>query len=219
MPGAPSTKATSGPKACRQFVLDQRKMRAGEHHGIDKLSARLVPQSRCRPRIDLGVNRLPAQLGLGGHDQFGRSEAQQALVGRKFRFQPVDIGLADRRLGAEQADDASFGHRGRRFDRRDRADNRHLQHIAHHGQRNRRGGVAGDADQPGPIAFGHPAQQPADPRGDFGLAFAAIGQAGVVGGIDHRSIAAEPCAPRPEPTARRRRSRTAGWARRGEESG
>jgi hypothetical protein len=114
--------------------------------------------------------------------------AQQQFVGGKFMFQPIDIGLPDRRLRAQQTDHAGLGHGGGGFDRGHGSDNRHLQHLAHTGQRNRAGRVAGNADKARAQAFGHPAQQARHARGNLRLGLCAIGQARIVRDIDHRRI-------------------------------
>ena len=60
--------------------------------------------------------------------------------------------------------------------------------------------------------LGHPPEQPGDPRGDLRLALGAIGQPGVVGGIDHRRVGQQRRAPRRAREARRRPNRRSAGA-------
>src|SRR5207253_10888867 len=84
--------------------LDQREMRAGEDDRVERLAALLPEQPVQDPRISLGVPGLAPQLRLGQVDQLRRSMAEHPAVAGEFGRQPVDIRLADRRLGAEHAD-------------------------------------------------------------------------------------------------------------------
>src|SRR3546814_7513877 len=66
-------------------------------------------------------------LGLGQFDKSRGPVAQHEAIRGELRAQPVDIGLAHGRIGAEHADDPRLRHRGRRLDRRHRSDDRQVQ--------------------------------------------------------------------------------------------
>ncbi len=53
-----------------------------------------------------GVGRRPAQARFGISDQSGAAMPQDRAVRAMLGGEPVDIGLADGRIGAEHADDA-----------------------------------------------------------------------------------------------------------------
>ena len=121
-------------------------MGAGEDYGIDSFAVRHGAKRGSRAVKHGRIDQLAPQLCFGCGDKFRRAMAQQPFVGRKFGLQPVDIALPDRRFGAQQADYAGLRHRSRRLDRGYRADDRHFEHLPHRRKRDRRGGVAGDAD-------------------------------------------------------------------------
>jgi len=176
--------AHAGAKGGGELRGEEGEMGAGEDYGVNALAARLAAQA-IDGALDQGrVDGLSAQGGFGGGDEFGGAMAQQALVGGEFGFEPVDIGLADGGLCAEQADGAGLGHAGGGFDGRDGADDGHFEHIAHTGQRDGGGGVAGDADEAGFKPLGHAAQHAGDAGGDLGLGLGTIGQACGVGDIN-----------------------------------
>ena len=72
------------------------------------------------------------------------------------------------------------------LDRGDGADDRQVERGADMRERDRRGGVARDDREPRLVAFDEASEQGGDARRELGLAFLAIGQPGIVGGIDDR---------------------------------
>ena len=157
-------------------------------------------------RTAVDADRLAGELGLGQLDQLGRAVADDRAVGGELRGEVVDIGLADRRLGAEHADHAALRHFRRGLDRRDRADDRQVERRADMIERDGRGGVAGDHREARVEALDQPAEQGGDAAGDLRLAPLAVGKAGAVGGIDDRRVGQQRARRRRAPTARRRRN-------------
>jgi hypothetical protein len=63
------------PEGGGKLLAQQREVGAGQHHGIDLRPAWLVAQARRGAGIDRRIDRLSAQLGLSGFDQFPRGKS------------------------------------------------------------------------------------------------------------------------------------------------
>ncbi len=133
-------------------------MGAGIDDHVDAIAARLIEQASENRAVAVGRRFLAAQLGLGKLDQPRRSVAHHQAIAGEARGEIVDIGLADGRVGAEHADRARRAQRRGGLDRGDGADDRQVERGAHRGQRDGRGGVAGDDDQPRMVALRQPAR-------------------------------------------------------------
>ena len=72
--------------------------------GIDPVAAGLAEHGFGGRTDRLDGDFLAGELGLGQFDQLGRSVADDRAVRRELRGKIIDIGLAYRRLGAEDAD-------------------------------------------------------------------------------------------------------------------
>ena len=121
-------------------------MGAGQYHRIDFVAASLQDQPPGSFRHGVDVNFLAAQFGFRQGDKIVGTVTQQFLAAGEFAFEIVDIFLAYRRLGTEQAEHARLRHGGSWLDRGNGAHDRSFQHVANHAERDRAGRVAGDTD-------------------------------------------------------------------------
>ena len=138
------------------------------------------------PYNEMEVIKDAACCDTSVKDEAGTAVAQHRLVGCEARAEVVDIGLAHRRFGAEDADHAALRQFGGGLDRGDGADDRQVERGANVRERDRRGGVARDHREPRLIALDEPPEQRGNARREFRVALFAIGQTGIVGGVDHR---------------------------------
>ena len=78
------------------------------------------------------ANTFPSRLAARFASAAPTSWARRASAScrRELGFEPIDIALADRRLGRQSDRPAPRGERGRLS--RERADDRHLEHVADH---------------------------------------------------------------------------------------
>ena len=120
----PSTKLSGRGATAARSASTSGKMRARVDDRVDPVAAGLVEQPAERGREPGGIDRLTAQPRLDRFDQIGRAMPQYHAIGREFGGEPIDIGLAHRRVGAEHADHTRFADQCRRLDRGDGADDR-----------------------------------------------------------------------------------------------
>ena len=91
-------------------------MGAGEHDDVDvarRPAASNSGRAAARTVVDADTG-FAGELAPRQLDQLGRAVADDALPAAKSAREVVDIGLADGRLGAEQADDAGSASSPRR---------------------------------------------------------------------------------------------------------
>jgi hypothetical protein len=173
MPSPPSTQWAG--EGLVELVGEQREVGAGEDHRVHPFGAGLGEQGPGGAADFVTETRVSGELGLGQIDQLGRAVADDGAMAREPGGEIVDIGLADRRLGAEHSDDPGSGGLGGRLDRRDGADDRKVERDADLVEGDRAGGVAGDDDQARLEALGEAPEKRRHPRGDLGLASGSVG--------------------------------------------
>jgi len=184
-----------------QFVSQQREMRAGKDDDVDRIAKRLVAKPGNSIANGPGGDGKAMKLGLCGGDETRTSMSQHRLAGREARAQIVDIGLAHRGLGPKDTDHTACRHFRGRLDCGHRAHNGKIERGADMWKRDGGGGVAGYDREPRLIALDQPPKQRRDARGEFLVAFLAIGEPGVVGSIDdgrgrqQRACGPEHCEP------------------------
>ena len=83
-PGRAMDELHTRAKRCGQFILDQREMGAGQHHGVDLRAARLIAQAGGGAGVDCRIDRFTAQLCFRRSNQFTGRKTQEPLVGSVF---------------------------------------------------------------------------------------------------------------------------------------
>lgn len=166
--------------------FNQGEVRAGKDDRVDPIALGSVEQRLRRSSDGTDANLLAAELRFGKLDQFRRPVADDRAVRRKSARQIVYIGLANRRLGAKHTDDPALRHFRGGLDRRNGSDDRQVQRGADVLEGDRRSRVAGDDCQPRTKTLDHSAKQCRDPAGELRVTLLAVGEPGIVGGINHR---------------------------------
>jgi hypothetical protein len=158
-------------------------MRAGEHDRVGAPAAGIDEARRNLARDQIIRNRRPIELLLRETREPRRADQRDIAAVGEVADERTGIFAADGGLRAEHRHALGARDRAGRLDRRHGADERHAKARAQMRQHQRRGGVAGDDDQVGPVRLDQLAHEVADARHKLRLAVAAVRKEGVIGDV------------------------------------